>query len=289
VILLKQLFTICLFVVVALSGCSPQEDDIGDLEKNFEGSYQELVIPTFATVVNTGTIRRATGNNFIRNRGNRGDRAIEVYPGSIYEPDLPEALKEGQIAEILLEEVNRHAEKPKEIYSIKTSNLEEANVKIPNEPGKLYRYTIKIKDANGTFKDIRYDPLFTTFEEYNMAINLMKPVYEKGEVVTFFIQNWGPNHISYSENWKVFKQTDENWEEVWPIPTSEGMMEPLLIEDAWTMKYLKMDDNSELLLPGKSESIVLSHYKFDKGTYKLQVTLGSAKHKFILEDGFVVK
>mgnify|MGYP007010885715 CR=1 FL=1 len=153
----------------------------------------------------------------------------------------------------------------------------------------MYRYTITIRDADGTFKDIRYDPLFTTFEEYNMAINMMKPVYQKGEAMTFFIQNWGPNHLSYSKKWKVFKQNGDEWEEIEPIPTSEAMNDLGIIVNAWSMQYLNIDGNSEMLLPGNGESILLRNYKLNKGSYKLQITLGSAKHQYILEDGFVVE
>jgi len=274
---------------ISLIGCNPQENTQADIEKNYEGTYQKLVIPVFASVVHGGSGRRGTGNNFVRHPSPSYDRAIEVYPGSVYEPDLPEKLQKGQTAEILLEEVNRHAEQPKELYSIKTSDLADANVEIPNEPGKLYRYTITIRDADGTFKDIRYDPLFTTYDEYNMAINMMKRVYQKGEPMTFFIQNWGPNHLSYSKNWKVFKQSGEEWEEVSPLPISGDSLGPLEIQNAWSMQYLDIDGNSEMLLPGNSESILLRNYELNKGSYKLQITLGSAKHKYVLEDGFVVE
>lgn len=274
---------------ISLIGCNPQENSQVNIEKNYEGTYQKLVIPVFASVVHGGSSRRGTGNNFVRHPSPSFDRAIEVYPGSVYEPDLPEKLQKGQTAEILLEEVNRHAEQPKEIHSITTSDLADANVEIPNESGKLYRYTITIRDADGTFKDIRYDPLFTTYDEYNMAIKMMKPVYKKGEKITFFIQNWGPNHLSYSKNWKVFKQSGEEWEEVSPLPISGDSWGPLMIENAWSMEYLDIDGNSEMLLPGNSESIVLRNYELTKGSYKLQITLGSAKHKYILEDGFVVE
>ena len=285
---MKKLLAVVV-IGISLIGCNPQENSQADIEKNYEGTYQELVIPVFASVVHNGSIRRGTGNNFVRHQPQKSNQAIEVYPGSVYEPDLPEKLQKGQTAEILLEEVNRHAEKPKEIYSIKSSNLADAKVEIPNESGKLYRYTITIRDADGTFKDIRYDPLYTTFDEYNMAINIMKPVYEKGEKMTFFIQNWGPNHLSYSKNWKVYKQKDQEWEEVEPIPTSEASNDLGIILNAWSMQYLWISENSEMLLPGKSESIILNNYKLGKGSYKLQVTLGSAKHKYTLEDGFVVE
>ena len=285
---MKKLISV-MVIGISLIGCNPQENSMDEIEKNYEGTYQKLIIPVFASVVHVGTSRRGTGNNFVRLPLERNERAIEMYPGSIYEPDLPENLPKGQSAEILLEEVNRHAEQAKEIYSITTSDLEDANVKIPNVSGKLYRYTITIRDANGTFKDIRYDPLFTTYDEYNMAINMMKPVYEKGETMTFFIQNWGPNHLSYSKNWKVFKQSGKEWKEVTPLPTPGDSREPLMIKNAWSMQYLDIDGDSEMLIPGKSESIVLQNYDLNKGSYKLQVTLGSAKHKYTLEDGFEVK
>ena len=279
-------------LALALSGCAPNSDNEQQVETgdSFVGEYQELVIPTFATVVNNGTTRRATGNIFVRNQGNRGDRAIEVLPGSIYEPDLPEALPKGHTAEFLLEEVNRAAERPKEIYSVKTSDLEKGKVKIPEENGKLYRYTVTIRDANGDFKDVRFDPLYTSFEDYNMAINVMKPTYRKNETITLMVENWGPNHITYSNDWKVYKKKNDEWEEV-VREEEKGPFTDIgyaIIPSAWNMDYLDVDDNSALLIPGNHVRIVLDQFSLKKGQYKLVGNLGSSENNFLLEDEFEV-
>lgn len=275
-------------LVLALSGCNPEEHTQVEQGNNYVGEYQELFIPTFAEVVNIGTTRRSTGNVFVRNTGQRGDRAIEVLPGSVYEPDLPETLPKGHTAEILLEEVNRSAEKPKEIYSVKTTDIEEAKVEIPDENGKLYRYTITVRDGNGDFKDIRFDPLYTSFEDYNMAINVMKPTYKENEAITIIVENWGPNHITYSQDWKVYKKENDGWEEIEAKKNDGPFQEPLIMPSAWSMDYLDVDDNSALLLPGTHTSLVLEGYSLSKGQYKLEGKLGSSQEIILLKDEFEV-
>jgi len=257
--------------------------------KNFEGTFQKLYIPQFASVVNGGTYRNATGNVFIRDGQDHRDQAIEVYPGSVYEPDLPAKLKEGYTAEITLEQVNQHAEQAKEIFSITTTNLQEANVKIPNVPGTLYRYTIKVRDANNEVKDIRYDPLYTTFDQYNMAMRVMKDVYKQDETITFLIENWGPNHLSYSEEWEVVKKQGNEWVKVNRQEGSNMMPLPGRIETAWSMSYLNLDRDASLLMPRGIRSFVLDRYDWEEGDYKLRVRVGSAKHHYTLEDTFRVE
>jgi hypothetical protein len=275
-------------LIIFLSGCT--ESSTSEVEsKNFEGSYQDLYVPTFASVVNVGTSRNGTGNVFVRHNPSSGERAIEVYPGSIYEPDMPDKLKEGYTAEIKLEQVNRHAEQAKEIYSISTTNLEDAKVQIPDEPGKLYRYSIKVRNAKNELKDTRYDPLFTTFEDYNMAMNVMKEYYKHNEKITFIIENWGPNHVSYSTDWEVYKKKNDEWIEVKRQVSTGGFMEPLLIPTAWSMEYLNIDQDAELLMPSENISLILEGYDLEKGDYKLALKAGSAKHVFTLEDNFQVK
>lgn len=271
-------------------GCTASKEIVVEEKmKNYEGTYQDLYVQNFASVVNTGTDRYGQGNVFIRHDPYRLNGAIEVYPGSVYEPDMPEKLKEGYTAEIILEQVNRHAEQAKEIFSITTTNLEEAKVKIPNEPGKLYRYTVKVRDANNEVKDVRYDPLYTTFDQYNMAMKVMKDVYKKNETITFIIENWGPNHLSYSEDWEVYKKKDDKWVKVIRQEDSGFMTLPLKKVTSWSMAYLKLDKDSELIMPLENRSIVLDRYEWEEGEYKLKIQVGSAKHPYTLEDTFQVQ
>lgn len=287
--MMKKLIAISALSIFLMGCTASKEKEVDEETENYEGTYQELYIQNFATVVNTGTERYGQGNVFRRSDPYRLKGAIEVYPGSVYEPDMPENLKEGYTAEIILEEVNRHAEQAKEIFSITTNNLENANVKIPNESGKLYRYTVKVRDADNEVKDVRYDPLYTTFDQYNMAMKIMKDVYQKNETVTFIIENWGPNHISYSKDLEVFKKEDEEWVKVVRKEDSDIMTLPLKIETAWSMSYLKLDKDGDLIMPLENRSIVLDRYDWETGEYKLKIQVGSAKHPYTLEDTFRIK
>lgn len=285
---MKRLLAIGISILL-LSSCAPTKENTDVETNNSIGTYQELYIPKFATVVNDGTNRNSTGNVFIRYGISRRGSAIEIYPGRTYEPDLPDKLQKGYVMNVHLEEVNRHAEKPKLIDKKTTSNLEEASVKIPNEPGKLYRYTLKVYDQDGNLKDTRYDPLYTTFETYNMAMKIMKDQYKPNEQVTFIVENWGPNHLSYGTNWNLYKQEKEKWVEVKRQEQRQGFFEPLLIPTAWSMSYLDIEEESTLLTPGSHNSELLTGYTFTKGTYKLALNAGSAKHKHVLEDTFEVE
>ncbi|SDM35519.1 hypothetical protein SAMN05518871_10121 [Psychrobacillus sp. OK028] len=285
---MKRLLAIGISILL-LSSCNPAKESVEVETTNSIGTYQELYIPKFARVVNDGTSRNSTGNVFIRYGISRGGSAIEVYPGSTYEPDLPDKLQKGYVMKVVLEEVNRHAEKPLLIDKKTTSNLEEASVKIPDEPGKLYRYTLKVYDKDGNLKDTRYDPLYTTFETYNMALKIMKDQYKPNEQVTFIVENWGPNHLSYGTNWNLYKQEKDKWVEVKRQPQNDGFLGPALIHTAWSMTYLDIEDESTLLTPGSHNSELLTGYTLTKGTYKLALNAGSAKHKYVLEDTFIVK
>ena len=220
------------------------------------------------------------------------DRAVEVYPGSTYEPDFDfPKLPDGYVAEILFEEVNRHNEKPKELYSGTAISSKEGIVEIPNKSGAYFRYTMKVYDKNGEFKDVQYKPLFTTFENYNFVMNVRKPVYHQDEKITLNIENWGPNYISYTDDdWKLFKQNGDEWELVDDF-LKKDLIEnagPLITRAEW-VKQLQIDPDSELLGSGYNESINLNHNKLDKGFYKIQGTMGSANHVFTVEDSFEVK
>ena len=180
-------------------------------------------------------------------------------------------------------------EKPILIEKKTTSNLEEAPVKMPNKLGKLYRYTLKVYDKDGNLKDTRYDPLYTTFETYNMVMNVMKDRYKPNEQITFIVENWGPNHLSYGTNWHIYKQEDKKWVEVKRQPHTGGFLGPAMIHTAWSMSYLDIEDESTLLAPGFHKSELLTRYTLTKGTYKLALNAGSAKHKYVLEDTFEVE
>lgn len=287
---MKRLLAIGISILL-LSSCAPTKESSDVETTNSIGTYQKLYIPTFASVVNGGTSRNSTGNVFVRYGISREGRAIEIYPGSTYEPDLPDKLQKGYVMKVLLEEVNRHAEKPKLIEKKTTSNLEEATVEIPDESGKLYRYTLKVYDKDGNLKDTRYDPLYTTFETYNMAMNIMKDQYKPNEQITFIVENWGPNHLSYGTNWNLYKQDGEKWGKVkrQQQPESMYLLEPAMIPTAWSMDYLNIEDESTLLAPGSHNSELLTGYTLTKGTYKLALNTGSAKHKYVLEDTFIIE
>lgn len=286
---MKRKITFCLFALLLLPSCAPTKQSVEVQTTNSIGTYQELFIPNFATVVNNGNSRNSTGNVFIRYGTSREGRAMEIYPGSTYKPDLPNKLQKGYVMNVLLEEVNRHAEKPKLIDKKITSNLEEASVEMPDESGKLYRYTLKVYDQDGNLKDTRYDPLYTTFETYNMAMNIMKDQYKPNEKITFIVENWGPNHLSYGTNWNLYQQQDEKWVKVERQQQTDGFLEPAMIPTAWAMTYLNIEDESTLLAPGFHNSELLTGYQLTKGTYKLALNSGSAKHKYVLEDTFKVE
>ncbi|WP_161487573.1 immunoglobulin-like domain-containing protein [Paenisporosarcina indica] len=161
---------------------------------------------------------------------------------------------------------------------------------MPDEKGKLYRYTITIRDANRDFKDVRFDPLYTSFEDYNMAINVMKPTYKENETITLMVENWGPNHITCSMDWKIYKKKIDEWEKV-AQEEEKGPFTDIghaIIPSAWNMDYLDVDDTSVLLIPGNHVRIVLDRFSLKKGQYKLVGKLGSSENRFLLEDEFEV-
>jgi hypothetical protein len=282
-----KLTRVLIFIVLLLlSGC---EDTPTVESDNSIGEYKDYYTHTFAKVVNEGTYRRSTATVFRKFNRDFGD-IIEVYPGDTYEPELPKALKAGYYAEVLLEEVNRHAEKPKVIFSTKTKNLEEAKVKMPNAPGKFYRYTISVKDETNQLKDIKYEPLYTTYENYNMAIRMAKPSYKENELITFTVTNWGPNYLSVSKNFTVQKKTGDSWETIEPFPSDNSYEKSLIlrIPSPWNMSYLEIDNDSILLPDKANETMILRYYSLDEGEYKIIVKAGSSRHVYQLEDTFSV-
>ncbi|MFX3673528.1 MAG: hypothetical protein ACE3JQ_03635 [Paenisporosarcina sp.] len=275
-------------LLLLLAGCTDESKQAELISSNSVGSYQKLYINQFAQTINTGSNRYSTGNVFVRHQFSKQERAIELYPGMMYEPEVPDSMQKGYTAEILLEQVNRSGEQPREIHSKTISNWDEAKVKMPNEKGKMYRYTIKVKDAEGTLKDTRYDPLFTTFDDYNMAMNISKSTYKVGEGITILLENWGPNHLAYHKYGKLFKKDGESWKEI-KMEDIEGWEGPAIIPSPWLMDHLKINEHSELLDPGSFTSILLSFFKIDKGEYRFVMEAGSKKHVYELEDYFVVE
>lgn len=96
--------------ILLLSSCAPDKQSAEVETTNSVGTYQKLYVPNFASIVNGGSDRNSTGNVFVRSEIPRGERAIELYPGSTYEPDLPNKLQKGYVMKVVLEEVNRHGE-----------------------------------------------------------------------------------------------------------------------------------------------------------------------------------
>lgn len=285
---MKKILVICSILIFILSGCTEESKTAQPQPINYVGSYQDLYITQFAKIVNTGTYRYSTGNVFVRHQVFNNDRAIELYPDMMYEPDVPDSMQAGYTADIKLEQVNRSAEQPKEIHSKTISNWNDAKVKMPKETGKMYRYTIIVKDAEGALKDTRYDPIYTTFDDYNMAMNVSKTSYKVGETITAFLENWGPNHLAYNQYGKLFKKEGGNWEEVEKerIDSWEG---PAIMPSVWNMDHLRIDEHSELLRPGSTTSIVLSGFEIGKGEYRYVIESGSKNDIYELEDFFVVE
>lgn len=287
---MKKILLICIALIFILSGCTEETKTAQPQTINYVGSYQDLYITQFAEIVNTGTFRYSTGNVFIRHQVFNDDRtrAIELYPDMMYEPDVPDSMQAGYTAEIKLEQVNRSVEQPKEIHSKTINDWKDAKVKMPNEPGKMYSYTIKVKDAEGTLKDTRYDPIYTTFDDYNMAMNISKSSYKVGEKVTVFLENWGPNHLAYNKYGKLFKKEGENWEKV-EMEIRDTLEGPAIVPSVWNMDHLRIDEHSELLRPGKSISKVLNGFEIGKGEYRYVIESGSKNDIHELEDFFVVE
>lgn len=263
----------------------------GEIKPNYIGGYSDHYVNIFAGVVNGNTRRQVTGevfNDYFLPR--EEDLAVEVFPGSTYEPDFDfPKLPEGYYAEILFEEVDKHAEKPKELYFGTATSSDEGIVDIPNKPGAYFRYTMRIYNEIGELKDVYYKPLFTTFDDYNFVMNVRKPIYEQDEKITLNIENWGPNYISFNNDWKLFKQNGEEWKLV-----DDFLIEPLTINDVlivyadW-VKQLKIEEDSGFIGSGRNESIILNHNPLEKGNYKIQGTIGSKKHVFTVEDVFEVR
>ncbi len=287
---MKKILVISSILIFIMSGCTEETNTAQPQPINYVGSYQDLYITQFAEIVNTGTYRYSTGNVFVRHQVFNNDRAraIELYPNMMYEPDVPDSMQAGYTAEIKLEQVNRSAEQPKVIHSKTINNWKDAKVKMPNEAGKMYRYTIIVKDAEGIVKDTRYDPIYTTFGDYNMAMNISKSSYKVGETITAFLENWGPNHLAYHKYGKLFKKDGENWVEV-EVERRDSWEGPAIMPSVRNMDHLRIDKHSEFLRPGHTTSIVLTSFEIGKGEYRYVIESGSKNDIYELEDFFVVE
>ncbi|WP_046174540.1 hypothetical protein [Domibacillus indicus] len=278
--------------LLLLGGCTNDEADLPDgAHPSSMGQYHEPFLPVFAEVVNNGTYRQATGNFFVRHGQFPSERAVEVMPGGTFTPDLPDRIPDGSEMRILLEEVNRHAEQPKEIERITTGQAAETAVQLPEKGGKLYRYTIKVYDTAGEFKDVNYYPLFTSFPDYHAGVTLVKDEVKRGEPLHVVIHNFGPNHLAVNETYRLWRQSDEGLEEVSIEPYDGPVAEPAYIETAWSMAELRMDQNLEspLLPVDTTVTEMLESYTEEKGEFLLEVEVGSDQNRHSLYADFTVK
>ncbi|OES44929.1 hypothetical protein [Domibacillus iocasae] len=278
-------------IFLLMSGCSEESDRSSGKHPSSMGQYHEPYLPVFATVVNGGTSRQATGNFFVRHGQFVSDEAIEVMPGDTFTPDLPVLIPDGYEMRIVLEEVNRSAEKPKEIEQFTADLAEETTVKLPQTEGKLYRYTIKVYDAAGEFKDVNYYPLFTSFPDYHAGVALIKDEVKQGEPLHLVIHNWGPNHLAVDEEYRLFERNGDDLEEVriepYNGPVAAG---PAYMETPWSMKELRMGQelDSLLLSVDTTETLLVDGYTEEKGDFLLQVEVGSNDNRHSLYAAFSV-
>ncbi|MGM0842262.1 MAG: hypothetical protein ACQEWE_16115 [Bacillota bacterium] len=259
------------------------------------GGYVNSPIPTFGEVVQGGNSRRGTGNIFAKEGPGSSLKkgAVEVVPGEVYVPDLPSFLqkvmtKDGYTTEVTLEKVNNSAEKPIVLYSKKTRDVKDLEVKIPPPHGALYRYTLIVRDGEGNFRDIHYDPLYASLKDYNIAINVEKNKYHPKEVLTMSLTNWGPNHVSYLEEWKIYRSVGWKWVKVstWGPPESYPAIGRL--ETAYYPEHALLKGSSVMLEPWTTGALKLKRVPLIPGTYKIKGTFGTSTKQFTLEDSFIV-
>jgi hypothetical protein len=288
-----------LMVIILVFGLVEVITDLTKSKKetmnNSIGGYVNSPIPVFADVVHGGNYRRGTGNIFTKEGpgSNLGKGAVEVIPGEVFVPDIPGFLekimtKDGYTTEVKLEKVNKSAEDPTVLYSKKTSDIKDLQVKIPSTPGNLYRYTLIVRDQEGKFRDIRYDPLYASVKDYNLAINVEKNKYHPKEVLTLTVTNWGPNHLSYLDEWKIYRSVGGKWVKVntWGPPESFPAMARL--KTVYYPEHALLKGHSIMLKPGITNAVKLKRVPLIPGTYKIAGTFGTSTQKFTLEDSFIV-
>lgn len=262
---------------------------------NSTGGYVNSPIPTFGEVVQGGNYRRGTGNIFTKPGPESSYRtgAVEVLPGEEYMPDIPSFLqkvmtKDGYTTEVTLEKVNKSGENPIVLYSKKTSDIKDLTVKIPPPHGALYRYTLIVRDGNGKFRDIHYDPLYASLKDFNVAINVEKNKYHPEEVLTMSLTNWGPNHLSYLEEWKIYRSVGWKWVKVdtWGPPESYPAIGRE--ETVYYPEHALLKGHSIMLEPWATDALTLKRVPLIPGTYKIEGTFGTSTEHFTLEDSFIV-
>jgi hypothetical protein len=288
-----------LLVIVLVFGLVEVVTDLTKSKKetmnNSTGGYVNNPIPVFADVVQGGNYRRGTGNIFTKEGpgSNLGKGAVEVVPGEVFMPDIPGFLekimtKDGYTAEVKLEKVNKSAENPIVLYSKKTNDINDLQVKIPKTPGNLYRYTLIVRDKEGKFRDIRYDPLYGSVKDYNMAINVEKNKYHPKEVLTLTVTNWGPNHLSYLDEWKIYRSVGGKWVKVDTWGPPESFPDVGREKTVYYPEHALLKGHSIMLDPGITNAVKLKRVPLIAGTYKITGTFGTATEKFTLEDSFIV-
>ena len=262
---------------------------------NSIGGYVNSSIPVFSDVVHNGNYYRGTGNIFAKEGpgSSPGKGAVEVVPGEVFVPDIPDFLekimkKDGYTVEVKLEKVNKSAENPIVLYSKKTNNIKDLQVKIPKPHGHLYRYTLIVRDGNGEFRDIRYDPLFASLKDYNVAMNVEKNKYHPKEVLTLAVTNWGPNHLSYLDEWKIYRSVGGKWVKVdtWGPPESFPAIGRS--KTVYYPEHALLKGHSIMLNPGVTYPVKLKRVPLIPGTYKITGTFGTSTKQFTLEDSFIV-
>ncbi|MDX8346141.1 hypothetical protein [Rossellomorea sp. YZS02] len=261
---------------------------------NSVGGYSVTSIQTFGGVVDAGSYRRGTGKIFSRStRSPYETGPIEVIPGEEYVPEIPGFLqrimtKEGYTTEVTLEKVNKSAENPIVLYSKKTSDMKDFKVKIPPPHGALYRYTLTVRDGDGKFRDIRYDPLYASLKDFNVAMNVEKNKYHPEELLTMTLTNWGPNHLSYLNEWKIYRFVGWKWVKVdtWGPPENVAPVgrEPTV----YYPEHALLKGRSIMLEPWITKAVKLKRVPLVPGTYKITGTFGTSTEQFTLEDSFIV-
>jgi hypothetical protein len=297
--ILKKPWVRVILVLMLVYGMVEVVTDFTKSEKetmhNSIGGYTNSKIPVFADVVQGGNYRRGSGNIF--NKPTPGSSyktgAVEVIPGEEYVPDIPNFLKkimtkDGYTTEVTLEKVNKSAENPIVLYSKKTSDIKDLKVKIPPPHGALYRYTLIVRDGEGKFRDIHYDPLYASLKDFNVAINVEKNKYHPEEVLTMTLTNWGPNHLSYLEEWKIHRSVGGKWVKVdtWGPPESVPAIGRE--ETVYYPEHALLKGRSIMLKPWTTNAIKLKRVPPIPGTYKITGTFGTSTDQFTLEDSFII-
>ncbi len=296
---IKKPWVKIILIIILVFGLVEVITDLTKSEKesmnNSIGGYANSSIPVFAEVVQGGNYRKGTGNIFTKEgpESTYKKGAVEVVPGEVFTPDIPSFLqkimtKDGYTTEVTFEKVNKSAEKPIVLYSKKTSDVKDFQVKIPRPHGALYRYTLTVRDGDGNFRDIHYDPLYASLKNDNVAINVEKNKYHPEEVLTMSLTNWGPNHLSYLEEWKIYRSVGGKWVKVDTWGPPESYPDIGREETIYYPEHALLDGHSIMLMPWTTNALKLKRVPLIPGTYKITGTFGTSSKQFTLEDSFIV-